>query len=64
MAAATMPPMMLRALAVVLVLANVGYFLWSRADASAREAAEREPQRLTQQIQPQWLTVQPGERAR
>ena len=52
------------AVMVIYVLANVGYFLWSRADASAREAAEREPQRLTQQIQPQWLTVQPGERAR
>ncbi|RYF82107.1 MAG: sporulation protein [Comamonadaceae bacterium] len=51
--------MILRALFVVLVLANVGYFLWSRADDSARQAAQREPQRLTQQIQPQWLQVQP-----
>ncbi|WP_225782235.1 sporulation protein [Xenophilus sp. Marseille-Q4582] len=52
--------MILRALFAVLVLANVGYFLWSRADESARQAAEREPQRLTQQIQPQWLKVEPA----
>lgn len=44
---------------VVLALANVGYFFWSRADESARLAAEREPQRVTQQINPQWLQVQP-----
>lgn len=52
--------MILRVLFAVLVLANVGYFLWSRADESARQAAEREPQRLTQQIQPQWLQLQPA----
>ena len=53
--------MFLRALLVLLVLANVGYFLWSRADDSARQAAQREPQRLTQQIQPQWLQIQPAD---
>lgn len=51
--------MFLRVLLVLLVLANVGYFFWSRADESARQAAEREPQRLTQQIHPQWLQSQP-----
>ncbi|MDA7418562.1 sporulation protein [Xenophilus arseniciresistens] len=56
--------MMLRAVFAVLVLANLGYFLWSRADASARQAAEREPQRLSQQIQPQWLQVLPAGPAR
>lgn len=55
--------MFLRALFVLLVLANVGYFLWSRADESARLAAEREPHRMTQQIQPQWLQVQPSRAA-
>lgn len=56
--------MFLRVLVVLLVLANVGYFFWSRADDAAREAAEREPQRMTQQIQPQMLQVQPGAAAR
>ena len=47
------------ALLVILVLANVGYFFWARADDSARQAREREPHRITQQINPQWLQVQP-----
>lgn len=51
--------MTLRILLVLLVLANVGYLLWSRVDAPARQAAEREPQRMTQQINPQWLDVVP-----
>lgn len=55
-----MHAMMLRTVLVLLVLANVGYFLWSRADTAARQAAEREPQRLSQQINPDWLQPQPA----
>lgn len=55
--------MMLRALIAllaVLLLANLGYFFWSRADAQARDAAQREPQRLQQQIHPEWVQVVPA----
>lgn len=47
--------MVLRLLIAALVVANIGYWLWSR-DASA-ESADREPQRLTQQIRPELLEL-------
>jgi hypothetical protein len=49
--------MFLRLLVAALVVANLGYFLWARgADA---DAADREPQRLAQQIRPQLLEIRP-----
>jgi len=50
--------MVLRLLLAALVVANIGYFLWSRLDA-ADANAEREPQRLTQQIRPELLQLAP-----
>lgn len=47
--------MALRLLIAALVVANIGYWLWSRG-ASA-ESADREPQRLTQQIRPELLEL-------
>lgn len=54
--------MKLRALALLLVLANLGFFIWSQGwqGAGARGAGEREPERLARQVQPQLLRVLPG----
>lgn len=55
--------MKLRALALLLALANVGFFAWSQGwlDAfGARGAADREPDRIARQFQPQLLRVLPG----
>jgi len=50
--------MLLRVLVTVLVLANVGYFFWSRQAAPAEaDAAQREPQRMTQQVRPDALSI-------
>lgn len=50
--------MWLRALVIVLLLANVLYFLWAVATASSGDA-QAEPERLTQQVRPQVLRVGP-----
>jgi hypothetical protein len=47
--------MVLRLLLAALVVANVGYWLWSRG--ASTESADREPQRLGQQIRPELLEV-------
>lgn len=54
---------MLRILILLLVLANVGFFAWSRGAFIAFGSAparftETEPQRVNQQIRPQLLEVQ------
>ncbi len=56
---------MLRALVVVLVLANIGYFAWSQGALVAfgfvpSRTGEREPQRLQRQIQPDALQIRPA----
>lgn len=56
---------MLRALVVVLVLANIGYFAWSNGALAGfgvmpSRTGDREPQRLQRQIQPDALQVRPG----
>lgn len=51
---------MLRLLALVLLLANAGYFAWTHgllADYGFAPAAQAEPQRLAQQIQPQAMQL-------
>jgi hypothetical protein len=56
---------MLRALVLALLLANAGYFAWTRgllADYGFAPAAQSEPQRLTQQIRPEAMRLlTPGE---
>lgn len=47
--------MVLRLLLAALVVANIGYWLWSRG--ASTESADREPQRLIQQIRPELLEV-------
>ncbi|XXQ51682.1 sporulation protein [Xenophilus aerolatus] len=47
--------MVLRLLLAALVVANLGYWLWSRG--ASTESADREPQRLGQQIRPELLEV-------
>ncbi len=47
--------MVLRLLLAALVVANIGYWLWSRG--ASTESADREPQRLTQQIRPELLEL-------
>ncbi|MDM0106001.1 sporulation protein [Variovorax sp. J22R24] len=54
--------MMLRLLVVVLLLANLGYFAWTRGGLAVfgtepARFSEREPQRLTQQVRPQMLQI-------
>lgn len=54
--------MKLRLLLVVLLLANAGYFLWTRGDLAGfglapASLAEREPQRMARQIHPEWLQI-------
>lgn len=56
---------MLRALALALLLANLGWFAWTRGWLPAGslpppgDAAEREPQRLERQLRPDAITVAP-----
>ena len=56
--------MKLRAFALLLVLANLGFFIWSRgwldALVGARATGDREPERMARQFQPQLLHVLPG----
>ena len=52
--------MKLRLALIVLVLANVGYWLWARGDLAGfglmpAGITEREPQRLSRQVHPEWL---------
>lgn len=55
--------MKLRALALLLVLANLGFFVWSRGwlDGliAARATGEHEPERLARQVRPQSVRVLP-----
>jgi hypothetical protein len=58
---------MLRALVLALLLANAGYFAWTRgllADYGFAPAAQSEPQRLTQQIRPEAMRLLTAEEAR
>jgi len=51
---------MLRLLALVLLLANAGYFAWTHgllADYGYAPAAQTEPQRLTQQMRPEAMQL-------
>lgn len=55
---------MLRALFALLVLANLGYFLWARGDLAAfgsvpESMTQREPHRLAQQVRPEALKLHP-----
>ncbi len=54
--------MKLRLVLAVLLLANAGYWLWSRGDLAGFGLApaslnEREPQRLSRQVHPEWLQI-------
>ena len=54
--------MKLRRVLAVLVLANIGYWLWSRGDLAGFGLApasldEREPHRLARQVHPEWLQI-------
>jgi len=54
--------MKLRLVLAVLLLANTGYWLWSRGDLAGFGLApaslnEREPQRLSRQVHPEWLQI-------
>jgi len=56
---------MLRLLLVVVVLANVAYFAWSRGALAAFDLvpasmAEREPQRMGLQVRPDALQIKPA----
>ena len=58
--------MILRLLVVVLVVANLGYFAWTRGGLAVfgtepARFSEREPQRLTQQVRPQMLQIRKDE---
>lgn len=56
--------MKLRALALLLVLANLGFYIWSQGwldgVVGARATGDREPGRAARQFQPQVLRVLPG----
>ena len=58
--------MLLRALVLVLLAANVGYFAWTRGalamfGATPARLSETEPERLTQQLRPQLLQIRKDE---
>ena len=58
--------MILRVLVVLLVVANLGYFAWTRGGLAVfgtepARFSEREPQRLTQQVRPQMLQIRKDE---
>jgi hypothetical protein len=59
--------MKLRALVVLLVLANLGFFAWTQgwfdAAVGARPRAEREPERMARQLQPQRVRIVPPSEA-
>jgi len=60
--------MKLRLFLVALVLANAGYWLWSRGELAGFGLApaslnEREPQRLARQVHPEWLQIRKDARA-
>jgi hypothetical protein len=58
---------MLRLVALLLLLANAGYYAWSQGLLAAwglAPARQSEPQRLQQQIKPEMLRVLPAEEAR
>jgi hypothetical protein len=58
---------MLRALVLALLLANAGYFAWTRgllADYGFAPAGQSEPQRLTQQLRPEAMRLLTAEEAR
>ena len=53
---------MLRIVALLLVVANLGYLAWRRGALAPfgwvpERFSQSEPQRLTQQVQPQWLQI-------
>ena len=55
----------LRALLIVLVLANVVYFAWAHGALAAFGAVpsaltEREPQRMAQQVRPTAVVIKPA----
>lgn len=55
---------MLRVVVIALVLANLGYFAWTRGalaviGAQPARFGETEPQRLQQQIRPELLQIRP-----
>ncbi len=56
--------MKLRALALLLVLANLAFFIWSQGWLDgligSRALGEREPERMARQVEPQLLRVLPG----
>jgi hypothetical protein len=57
---------MLRAVAILLLLANLGYFAWTQGSLAGLGLApndERETERLSTQIQPDTLRLIPAERA-
>jgi hypothetical protein len=58
----------LRVLALLLVLANLGYYAWSRGGLAMfgtqpARFTETEPQRLAQQVRPQLLQIRKDEAA-
>ena len=58
--------MILRVLVVLLVVANLGYFAWTRGGLAVfgtepARFSEREPQRLAQQVRPQMLQIHKDE---
>ena len=58
---------MLRLLVLLLVLANVAYFAWSRdtlAPLGLSPAQQSEPQRIEQQVRPDAIRLLPGDEAR
>jgi len=59
---------MLRALVLVLVVANIGYFAWTRGALAAfglvpARFAETEPQRLADQLRPGLLQIRTEDNA-
>jgi hypothetical protein len=58
-----------RVLVVVLVVANLGYYAWSRGalamfGTEPARLTEREPQRLQQQVRPQMIEIRKDESGR
>lgn len=57
--------MMLRWVVVALLIANLGYFVWTRGGlalfgAEPARFSETEPQRLQQQVRPEMLQIRPN----
>ncbi|MGJ7509469.1 sporulation protein [Variovorax sp. GT1P44] len=58
--------MIIRLIVVVLLVANLGYYAWTRGGLAVfgmepARFSEREPQRLTQQVRPQMLQIRKEE---